>query len=192
MNEFRAMICAFGRDCDVGGVGLVMQLESIEWFPVDHKATATGWEAGIALYKESRRLQQTQASTSVVAATTCMAVVTGTHPLPTYMQDASERCSALAKLVQAYVACPSAAESMFEASPPWQLLAYEADSSSADACLLQSLEYVSAKSPCMLAIPSNKMCSMTCASSAFSYPGLRLSGIYVPTCWCDAGSVLDF
>ncbi len=62
------------------------------------------------------------------------------------MQDASEKCSALAKLVQAYVACPSAAESMFEASPPWQLFDHEAESSSSDALLLQSLAYVSAKS----------------------------------------------
>ena len=72
MNEFRAMAGAFVRDCDVGGVGLVMHFESIDWFPVDHKATATGWEAGLALYKESHRLQQTQASTSVVAAKRCM------------------------------------------------------------------------------------------------------------------------
>jgi len=107
------------------------------------------------------------------------------------MQDANERCSALAKLVQAYVACPSAAESMFEASSPWQLFAYEAESSSSDALLLQSLAYVSAKSPCTLAAPSKKMCSF-CASFTFSYPRLRLSPIYVPTCWCDAGSVLDF
>ncbi|KAL0047558.1 hypothetical protein WJX82_006558 [Trebouxia sp. C0006] len=54
------MAGAFVRDCDVGGVGLVMHFESIDWFPVDHKATATGWEAGLALYKESHRLQQTQ------------------------------------------------------------------------------------------------------------------------------------
>lgn len=72
MNEFWAMICAFQRDCDVGGVGLLMQFESIEWFPTDHKATATGWKAGLALYKESRRLQQTQASTSLVVASRCI------------------------------------------------------------------------------------------------------------------------
>ena len=69
------------------------------------------------------------------------------------MQDASEGCSALAKLVQAYVACPFAAESMFEASPPWQLFAYKAESSTSYALLLQSLAYVSAKSPCMPAAP---------------------------------------
>ncbi|KAL0019663.1 hypothetical protein WJX77_012152 [Trebouxia sp. C0004] len=107
------MVCALERDCDAGDVAQLLQFENIDWFPSDHTATATGWEAGLALYKDSHRLQRTQ--------------------------DASERCSALAKLVQAFVACPSAAESMFEASPPWQLFAYEAGSSSSDALLLQLL-----------------------------------------------------
>ncbi len=71
MSGFRAMMSSFVRDCDVGGMGLVMQFESIDGFPVDHKATATGWEAASALYKESYRLLQTQASTSV-ATSRCM------------------------------------------------------------------------------------------------------------------------
>jgi len=81
---------------------------------------------------------------------------------------------------------------MFEASTPWQLFAYEAESSSPDALLLKSLAYVSAESPCTLAAPSKKMCSLICASFTFSYPRLREIPIYVPSCWCDAGSVLDF
>lgn len=108
------------------------------------------------------------------------------------MQDADERCSALAKLVQAYVACPTAAESMFEASAPWQLFAYEAKSSSPEALLFKSLAYVSAKSPCTLAAPSKKMCSLICASLTFSNPRQKVIPVYVPTCRCDAGSVLDF
>jgi hypothetical protein len=71
MNEFCAMVCAFQRDCDVGDMALLMQFENIDWFPIDHRATAIGWEAGLALYKESHRLQRTQASTSVVAASRC-------------------------------------------------------------------------------------------------------------------------
>lgn len=108
-----------------------------------------------------------------------------TRFLYTYLQDAHERCKSLPKLVQAYVACPSAAESMLEASTPWQLVAYEAESSSPDALLFKSLAYVSAKSPCTLAAPSKKMCSLICARP-------RVIPIYLPTCWCDAGSVLNF